>query len=290
MKTAFTTLLLALLAGAALAQQKPIAQYSWKELVEAGTLKTGTMVTLPDKTEALKIENPSSRPLMVTLLPIEQPKITADVYSISGEVRYEGVEGDGFLEMWNYFGESAYFSRTLGESGPMGKLSGTSDWRAFVLPFNATGAKSHPTKLVINLHLPGKGVVYLRSPIKLSQASESSAPGMEPKAWWSRDSSTLAQGIISGLVGGYGVLIGWLSSRGKARAFVLGSLQALIAAGAAGTALGLIAMLVQQPFAVWRPLLLFGVIFVVMLPFTLRSLKERYRRFELRRMTSLDAA
>ena len=44
----------------------------------------------------------------------------------------------------------------------MAKLKGTSDWRAFLLPFNAEGAKGKPTKLVINVVLPGKGTVYLR--------------------------------------------------------------------------------------------------------------------------------
>jgi hypothetical protein len=290
MKTALITLLLALFTSAAIAQEKPVAEYSWQALVDAGKLKTGEIITLPDKTKALKIENPTSQPLMVTLLTIEKPTITADFYSVSGVIRYEHVEGTGFLEMWNHFGEAAYFSRALGESGPMGKLSGTSDWRAFVLPFNGTGAKSHPTKLVVNLQLPGKGVVYLRSPLKLAESTTAPGASTHPGAWWTPDASRLAQGIISGLIGCYGGLIAWLSSRGKARRFVMRSLQVLIALGVAATSAGLIAMTIQQPFAVWRPLLLFGVIFVVALPFTLRGLAEKYRQFELRRMTSMDAA
>ena len=56
-----------------------------------------------------------------TVLTILQPKITTDFYAVTGEVRYDNVEGDGFLEMWNHFGETAaYFSRTLGITGPLG--------------------------------------------------------------------------------------------------------------------------------------------------------------------------
>src|SRR5258706_160420 len=78
----------------------------------------------------------------------------ATVYAIIGKIKYESVEGDGFLEMWNYFPpakpgspEEKYFSRTLGESGPMGKITGSSDWRVFKVPFNRTGTSNAPARL-----------------------------------------------------------------------------------------------------------------------------------------------
>jgi hypothetical protein len=166
---------------------------------------------------------------MATVLTIGSPKVTKDHYLVSGEVKYEGVEGDGYLEMWNHFGESAYFSRTMGENGPMAKLRGTSDWRAFILPFNATGEKSHPTKLVINVHLPAKGVVYLKSPLKLTEWSESPGASAQPGAWWSDRTGNLAGGIFGSVVGCLGGLMGWLSSKGRARSFVLNTARALTA-------------------------------------------------------------
>jgi hypothetical protein len=288
MKIAFATLIMAFFASAVTAQQKPLAEYSWQALSAAGQLRTGTVVTLPDKTVALKVENAGPQPLMATVLIIDQPKITGEFYTLSGDVRYDAVEGDGYLEMWNHFDEAAYFSRTMGESGPMGKLRGTSDWRPFILPFDATGAKSHPTKLVVNIYLPGKGVVYLRSPLKLAESAR--APGAEPGAWWSDRTGSLVGGVIGGVGGCLGALIGWLSSRGKARSFVLGSTMMLTVFGAVAMVAGIVAVTWRQPYAVWYPLLLAGVILVVICPVILRRSVQRYREIELRRMTSMDAA
>lgn len=292
MKTAFPMFVMAFVAVTALAEQKQIAEYSWQALADAGQVKSGTVVTLPDKSVALKIENTGSAPLMATVLVIENPKVTGDFYSLSGDVRYEGVEGDGFLEMWNHFGEAAYFSRTMGDTGPMGKLRGTSDWRPFILPFNATGTKSRPTKLVVNVHLPAKGVVYLRSPLKLAESSEKKGESgsVQPGAWWSDRTGNLAAAILGSIIGVLGGLIGWLGARGKARFFVLGTVRTLIVIGVVATAAGLIALTVRQPYAVWCPLLLIGVISVVVFPLCLRHCADRYREIELRRMTSMDVA
>jgi hypothetical protein len=91
-------------------------------------------------------------------------------FAIVGEVRYEKVSPESYLEIWSHFAspapgypEAAYFSRTLGEDGPMGKLEGTHDWREFRLPFDATGAKTKLVQLEMNLHLTGPGTVHLRN-------------------------------------------------------------------------------------------------------------------------------
>jgi biopolymer transport protein ExbD len=96
-------------------------------------------------------------------------------YAITGEVSYENAAPGSYLEMWSFFNprmpgypEGAYFSRTLGNGGPMGAIGGTSDWRRFWLPFDATGMPSPPIRLEVNLHLSGAGTVHLRS-MKLIQ-------------------------------------------------------------------------------------------------------------------------
>src|SRR5215475_7425533 len=151
------------------ADEQLISTFSWKELADSGKLTAGSLTGAPDN--ALKVDNHGVGATSATVLTIVQPKITTDFYVITGEVRYDNVEGDGFLEMWSHFGETAaYFSRTLGVSGPMAKLTGTSDWRAFMLPFNAKGASSRPSKLVVNVRLPGKGSVFLRN-LKLVQST-----------------------------------------------------------------------------------------------------------------------
>ncbi|PYJ02902.1 MAG: hypothetical protein DME25_14570 [Verrucomicrobia bacterium] len=137
--------------------QRILAEFDWQKLADEGRLLGGVLTKVDGRT-VLKIENTNSAP-----------------YALSGEMKYENVEGEGFLEMWNCFPPSApgqpemkAFSRTLETFGPLGKIMGTSNWREVSLPFNRTGAPSAPTRLEVNIFLPGRGVVFL-GPLKLSQ-------------------------------------------------------------------------------------------------------------------------
>ena len=77
---------------------------------------------------------------------------------LRGKVKYAGVGGEGFLEIWNHFPEpkkGAYFSRSMAETGPMGKLRGDSPWKEFVLPFNFDDPTyPMPEKIQFNVYLP----------------------------------------------------------------------------------------------------------------------------------------
>src|SRR5687768_11923086 len=119
MKQIAIILFAALLSGLAVCQAQDSSEtaLSLQQMLESGQLKAGKIETLPDKSAALRVENAGPDPLQATLFVLEQPKITTDFYKIVGEVRYENVAGDGFLEMWNHFGAGAFFSRTMGESG-----------------------------------------------------------------------------------------------------------------------------------------------------------------------------
>jgi len=286
MKTILLLLLTAIISTtAARADEQVISTFSWKEeLADAGKLTVGTLTGAPDN--ALKVENRGPGAMSATVLTIVQPKITTDFYAVTGEVRYDNVEGDGFLEMWSPFGETAaYFSRTLGVAGPVAKLTGTSDWRAFTLPFNAKGASSRPSKLMLNVQLPGKGGVFLRN-LKLVQSTSFDGAATQTGSGWSYQTA----GIVGGaLIGGLGALIEWLAARGKAQRFVVNAVRVLIGVGVAFALGGLAAVALRQPYGVWYALLLLGVLVVVIFPFRLRSYQDRYREFELRRMTSMDA-
>jgi tRNA A-37 threonylcarbamoyl transferase component Bud32 len=158
--------------------EEVLAQFDWSKLASEGRILGGVPVTVDGRT-ALKIENANDAPLQLSLLKIEQPPITSARYFLWGEIKYENVQGDGYLEMWNYFPplqpglpEGQFFSRTLAppSSGPLGKISGTSSWRAFALPFDRTGTVGAPTRLEVNIFLPGRGVVFLGS-VKLMQSA-----------------------------------------------------------------------------------------------------------------------
>ena len=230
---------------------------------------------------SLKIDGGAGAPVTVAI--IERPAINGQRYAVTGQVRYEEVDGTGYLEMWSHFPDGAqYFSRTLGDVGPMMKLQGTSGWRRFTLPFDATGAPL-PTRLVVNVVLPGRGVVYL-GPLRLVDDI--------PDAGGASGSLDRAAGLIGGvagsLVGCLGALIGVLASRGRAKRFVATAIVSLAIGGALAFAAGVVALSRSQPYAVYYPLLLIGFLAVV-IPLGLRpSIRRRYEEIELRRMRARD--
>jgi hypothetical protein len=154
------------------AGQQILPEFDWSKLAAEGRILNGVPVTVDGRT-ALKIENTSDAPLQLALLKIEKPPITAMRYAVTGEIKYENVQGDGYLEMWNDFAAAGrFFTRTLAPAGqgPIGQISGTSSWRAFALPFDHTGTAGAPTRLEVNIFLPGRGVVFLGS-VKLMQSA-----------------------------------------------------------------------------------------------------------------------
>ena len=152
--------------------QQILREISWSELQNQGRLEAGQVIE-PENTTAftqLKVQNPESGAKSFEVLTISDPGITAARYALSGMVHYGNIEGAGYLEMWNHFPDgSKFFSRTLGGSGPMQSLQGSSDWRPFILPFQMDEAVDEPpTRLEFNIVLPGRGTVYL-GPLQLVQ-------------------------------------------------------------------------------------------------------------------------
>jgi hypothetical protein len=275
--------------------QQIVTEFKWDD--PAG-LPHGTTPIMRDGRAALKIENTNDSPLQLSLLTVAKPKIAAQMYAVQGEVRYDAVQGEGFLEMWSYFPpvkpglpEGEYFSRTLGESGEMGKISGTSDWRPFSLPFDSAGASGPPTRLQINLILRGRGTVYI-GPVKLVQYSgaKTAVHGGSANVWWSNQTGALVGGWGGGIIGCLGGLIGVLCSMGKGRGFVLALLRTLTGLGLVLGVAGIAALAQHQPYAVYYPLLLSAVILLAVCPGLLSTVGRRFQERELRRMQSLDAS
>ena len=276
--------------------QNVLAEYDWQKLVQNGQLR-GAEAASVDGKSALKIVNTNETPLQLQLLKIPKPPISKKLYAITGEVKYNGVRGDGYLEMWNFFPplqsgmpEGQYFSRTLGVGGEMGKLSGTSDWRAFMLPFDSSGGSGSPTRLEINIFLPAQGTVFL-GPVKLVEYTGSFASTgiASSNAWWSDRAAGMVGGIGGGVLGCLGGLLGWLAWKGQARRFVVAASWVLIGLGVALGVGAVVALSEKQPYAVWFPLVLGGVLLLGIIPFRLRNFLKHYEDLELRRMTAIDA-
>ena len=120
------------------------------------------------------------------LVVLPQPGITSPVYALKGMLSYKGVEGDAFLQMNNDFGEEGvYFTKSLADSGPLGKISGSSGWRPFILPFQAnkgdqaSGKFLVPGEVTLSLHLPGAGSVSIRD-VRLFQYASDENPLAQP--------------------------------------------------------------------------------------------------------------
>jgi predicted Ser/Thr protein kinase len=165
--------------------EQVLTEYGWAQLAAEGRVLGGVPVEI-DGRPALRLENTNNTPLQLTLIEIDNPPITSVAYAVSGEIKYENVQGEGYLEMWNHFPrEGPFFSRTVEKSGPMGRISGTSNWRTFTMPFNRRGTADTPSRLQINIILKGSGVVYL-GPLTLVQyvgpGDSRSGPGVPPGA------------------------------------------------------------------------------------------------------------
>jgi len=279
------------------AMSQPILNVDWNELAQRHELLGGQIILTSVSTgqvSTLKIENTNDTSLQLPLFKVSNPAITNLTYGFIGQVKYENVRGDGYLEMWNYFppsqsgvSETKYFSRTLGEAGAMGKITGTSEWRMFSLWFNASGASKPPSHLEVNIFLPARGTVYLRYVI-LCQYKDGGSFLVASNSWWSSRQGGMIGGIGGSIIGCFGTLIGLLARKGKARRFVLAITKIFIGMGIFLTIAGLVAVMLKQPYAVWYALLLPGIIVTSVFGANLRTIQKRYDDLEIRRMTSLD--
>lgn len=262
----------------------------WQELAASNSMKPGLMLATPAGANEpiLRVVHTGPAPATFPLVTIERPGVAAARYALRGRVRYEGVASGSYLEMWNHLPEGAFFSRSLDRSGPMRSLDGSSEWRAFVLPFFNREGGAPPGKLVFNLVLAGSGTVEI-GPVELVQFAAGENPLEDSTAWWSdRQASIIgaSAGVALGLLGS---VVGWLGSTARARGFVLRTLKGIGWLGICALIAGALALAVGQPYGVYYPLILFGTISAA-LGFSLpRSLSKRYEQLELRRMQALDA-
>lgn len=270
--------------GAVHAEQA-LAEVAWSSPPKGAEVTPG-LVIRPEEGigETATVENAEGKALSARLLVLRAPPITEARYAILGKVKYEGVEGDGYLELWNMFPDGgAFFSRTMAPGGPMGILRGSAGWREFALPFSSREGYV-PNELVMNVVLPGRGRVWV-GPVRLVQYAPSEAAfGLRVSgAWWSGATAGLVFGGLGGLLGCVGGLIGVLAARGKARGLVFGLLRGYLVLGAVAVTAGSTAFALGQPYEVWYPLALCGVLGVSLGLALPRLLRRRYEQADPQR-------
>jgi len=280
-----------LLSASAVSAEEILREFSWAAVSRQGPSPSGEVLPAEGGAsfEQLKVQNAQGQPQLVNVLTVDRPAISSARYAITGQVRFDGVEGTGYLEMWNHFPDGGrYFSRTLATVGPMKSLSGSSGWRQFVLPFFNKEGGPPPTRLEVNVALPGRGTVYL-GPVRLVQYGPNENPLAVAGQWWSDQAGGFVGGIAGSILGCLGAMVGWLTATGRARRVALGTLKLMILVGVIALAGGGFALFRSQPYAVYYPLLLLGALCVVIPAGLFRSIRKRYEEIELRRMRAMDA-
>jgi hypothetical protein len=258
-----------------------VKDINWQTINSSGTLAVGELVD-----NCLRLENTSSQAKTFNILTMEAPGITEPSYGIRGRVRYDNVQGNGYIEMWNHFsGGKSYFSRTMAPSGPMGLINGSSDWRDFNIGFmvrDASGWLSdRPEKLQFNLMLPGKGTVYISNIQLMQQSPRSSSVG----SWWAAKVASFG-GVTLGILG---FVVGNLARRGRAKRFVMLFLYFATCFGVINLITGVVAIFCSQPYAIYYPLLLLGGISIFVCGLLIIPVKKRYEAIELRKISSMDS-
>jgi hypothetical protein len=95
-------------------------------------------------------------------------------------------------------------------------------------------------------------------------------------------------GVGGGLLGAFGGVLGGLAGtlapRGKARGLVLGAFRLMIFVGLGHLVLGLYALSVGQPYGIWFPLVLIGIILTTVFAAVHPAVRKCYDDFEARKM------
>jgi hypothetical protein len=265
---------------------EPVGEVLWPQLERQGMLHSGEVQ--PDGTLVLESDQPGEKRLPVATL--EPTGISQPVYALRGEVRYTNVSPESFLEMQSYFPDDGpFYTRTLAEGGLLRTIEGMSDWREFVLPFYGADGEPAATKLELNLVLTGPGRVELR-PLRLIEYDAGEDPMRAAGAWWGDRPGGLIGGVLGAVLGCLGALIGVLAGTGRARAITLGLLVGMGGLGIVLLAAGVVALAVGQPYGVFYPLVLSGLIASILGFALLPGVRRRYEQKELRRMSALDAS
>jgi biopolymer transport protein ExbD len=120
----------------------------------------------------------ASEPVSVTLRTVGSltaAKITTGHYAITGKIKFHDLPAGSYLEMVSTFApekpgdpEGIFYSRTLADSGPSAKLTGTSDGREFLLAADSADPTKKPVRLALNIYLTGEAQIEM-SDVKLVQ-------------------------------------------------------------------------------------------------------------------------
>ncbi len=110
--------------------------------------------------------------------------------------------------------------------------------------------------------------------------------------WWTLETGTLigafGGGGLGALGGLYGAVAGWLAPRGIGKGVLLPIHLGFILLGAVALVGGIAAVIGGQPYHVFYPLLLIGVLMTCVMGGLFPVIRMRYRHAEARRMGAAE--
>lgn len=272
----------------ALGEHQESRVLTWPALQEEDKLVSGHIEPVgAEGWQSLRVSNADSVPTRLPLAVLDALSPTTKAFAVEGQIKYRDVEGEAYLEMWVVFPDGRrFFSRTLAENGPLQKITGTSEWRAFSLPFNVSDQLPEYVKLEINVFMPGAGIIDI-SPLRIVNLS----PDLfrQQTYWWTGQTGGWIGGSLGMSIGLLGALLAYLVRKRIAFRVVRGVLVVELVVGAVCMVAGIIAVVYSQPFMVYYPLLLVGMLACVLVAVGEFRLRRHYREIELRKMRAMDA-
>ena len=107
-------------------------------------------------------------------------------------------------------------------------------------------------------------------------------------AWWTDRQAGLIGGIAGSVVGVLGGVVGTLAGLGKAKRATLGLVASLTIFGVVCLLAGVVAVVLSQPWTVYYPLLLIGLISTLVFGLNFPMIRRSYAQRELRKMEAMD--
>ncbi|MEO6052839.1 MAG: hypothetical protein ABIP97_02400 [Chthoniobacterales bacterium] len=263
------------------------------------------------------IKSASESTIRICQFDFSHIRLTQRIYAVRGKVRCQGVPKRGYLAMESIFlagggGPVTCYTNPVGKpvSYLLNEFQGSSDWEDFLLPFDRKqvsdqlGIKTAPVKVNLNMTLTQGGEVELKE-VTLVEYSDTYANDLEI---FSRDNNLiqlnnilnvttpekvdkikyrLLSKIAAGLLGLLAITVIVTAKKLRRISILFGRIGCII--GSLLLLSGSITAIIRQPYEIYSPLLLLGLIGTAIFSAATVALIKITRQEELRKIAAMDA-
>ena len=260
-------------------------QLDWQALQERGCVTQGVVAPADAVTPhaSLHVASTGSEEMTFQVLALDDPGVATPRFSLSGTLRHEDVAGRGELAMWaHYPGGQISGVWTGARNGPARAMEGTSGWREFSLLIDAPAEWGPPSRLILNVKLPGQGEVWI-GPLSLVD---------HPMGWWTASGAYawwIGTALLVIIVLAFEGFLLSLARKGRARTGVTLGMAAALAFGVCLLGAGALAAACGRPGIPPVPTVVAGLLVAATAALCLARARRHYGRHELRRIDAMDA-